>query len=187
MQLQRLFALVILVLICFGFTPGNTMAIAEPTKYQFTATFTTESTGEPITTKGDVLQVHDTGESTDAPYGLTKVKNTNYALFNPEVSNVIKVGPDPAEFGVEGKDFPPGQITFYGAGPDKIFGTEVGTSEYDFETLVGTGSYTINITGGAGKFRGVKGILTFTEKDVLSPDPTAPIKGTWLVTGSFKK
>jgi hypothetical protein len=185
MRLQRLLALGILLLICFGFTPGNTMAIAEPTKYQFQATFNVESTGEPI--KGDILQVHDTGDSPDAPYGLTKVKNTNYALFNPEVSNEIKVGPDPAKFGVEGKDFPFGQITFYGQGPNKIFGTEVGTSVYDFENLVGSGAYTIKITGGAGKFLGVKGILTFVEKNVLSPDPTAPIKGTWFVTGSFQK
>ncbi|MBW4631247.1 MAG: hypothetical protein KME30_04900 [Iphinoe sp. HA4291-MV1] len=51
--------------------------------------------------------------------------------------------------------------------------------QYDFENLVGSGFYTINITGGEGRFIGAKGILTFSETNVLSPDPTAPING-WM-------
>ena len=181
MHLRKVLAFAIIVLLSFGL--GNTTAIAQTT-YQFKATFNAESTGEPI--KGDVLRVRDIAESTNATYGLTKVENTNYALFNPEISNVIKVGPDPAAFGLKGKGFPFGKLTLSGQGSDKLFGTETGTSAYDFENLVGTGSYTININGGEGKFSGAKGILTFSETNVLSPDPTAPIKGTWLVKGSFQ-
>jgi hypothetical protein len=140
--------------------------------------------GEPI--QGDVLRVRDQGESTNAPYGLSKVKNSAYALFNPETSNVIKVSADPATFGLTGEDFSFGKFVLSGQGIDKLFGTETGTSTYDFENLVGTGSYTITITGGKGKFRGAKGILKFSEASLLSPDPTAPIKGTWLVSGSFQ-
>ncbi len=181
MHLRKVLAFLIIVLFSFGL--GNTTAIAQE-NYQFEATFNAESTGEPIA--GDILRVHDIGESSDAPYGLTKVKNDNYALFNPEKSNKIEVGPDPAEFGLEGKEYPFGEITFFGEGNDKIFGTEAGTSEYDFENLKGKGYYTINIAGGEGRFTDAKGTLTFSETNVLSPDPTAPIEGIWLVKGSFQ-
>lgn len=184
MGLNRILAFAILVLLAFGLALGNTTAMAQTTSYPFEATYNVESTGEPIT--GDVLRVRDVGESTNAPYGLTKVENHNYALFNPKTTNEIKVGPDPATFGLTGESFPLGKITFYGEGSDKLFGTETGTSTYDFEKLVGSGFYTITIAGGEGKFHDAKGTLTFSETNILSPDPTAPIKGTWLVTGSFQ-
>jgi hypothetical protein len=181
MRLHRVLAFAIIVLLSFGL--GNTTAIAQTT-YQFEATYNVESMGEPI--QGDILRVGDKGESTNAPYGLSKVENSAYALFNPETSNVIKVSADPATFGLKGEDFPFGKFVLSGQGSDKLFGTETGSSTYDFENLVGSGSYTITITGGKGKFRGAKGLLKFSETNVLSPDPTAPIKGTWLVSGSFQ-
>lgn len=181
MHLHRVLAFAISVLLSFGL--GNTPALAQTT-YQFEATYNVESMGEPI--QGDILRVGDKGESTNAPYGLTKVENSNYALFNPKTSNVIKVSPDPATFGLKGEGFLSGKLTLSGQGSDKLFGTETGTSTYDFENLVGSGSYTIIITGGEGRFRGAKGILKFSEASLLSPDPAAPIKGTWFVTGAFQ-
>jgi hypothetical protein len=152
--------------------------------YSFEATYSIESMGEPI--KDDILRVRETGESTNAPYGLTKLENRSYAQFNPETSNVLKADSNPENFGLKGEEFPLGQLTFSGKGNDKLFGTAAGSSTYDLENLVGTGSDTITITGGEGRFLGARGILVFVETSILSQDPTAPAKATWFVKGSFQ-
>jgi|SRR5919202_5549938 hypothetical protein len=184
MRLHRVLALAILVILSFGCVLGNSTAIAQTTDYSFEATYNIESLGEPI--RGDVLRVRETGESTSAPYGLTQLENRGYALFNPETSNVLKADSDPEKFGLKGEDFPLGRLTFLGQGTDKLFGTATGSSTYDLDNLVGTGSDTITITGGEGRFSGAKGILKFSETSILSPDPTVPTKGTWFVKGSFQ-
>lgn len=97
----------------------------------------------------------------------------NYAEFNPD-TGVFTFGPDPATFGLEG--LPIGTLTLSGNGSDKLFGTVSGSVSVDFENLVGTGSSTITITGGAGRFNRAIGTLDLLENATLSPDPTAPIE-----------
>ncbi len=57
---------------------------------------------------------------------------------------------------------------------------------FDFKNLTVSGEGTINITGGAGRFTGATGTLTFTQEDELNPDPTAPIVGDAVIRGSFQ-
>jgi hypothetical protein len=97
---------------------------------------------------------------------------------------VIKIEPDPATFGLE--DLPLGNITIFGQGEDKLFGTTRGTATLDFQNFVGTVSNTISITGGSGTFDGAIGTLILSENLTLNPDPTAPVRGLPLISGSFQ-
>lgn len=54
------------------------------------------------------------------------------------------------------------------------------------ENLVGTGSSTITITGGEGRFIAANGTLNLLENATLSPDPTAPIESRLSISGSFQ-
>jgi hypothetical protein len=98
---------------------------------------------------------------------------------------VFTYSADPAEFGLEGLPLDT-TITLSGTGSDKLFGTNSGSTAVDFENLVGTGSGTITITGGEGKFIGAAGTLDLLENDTLSPDPTAPIEAQLTISGSFQ-
>ncbi len=109
--------------------------------------------------------------------------NTNYGLIDPD-TGAITFSPDPANFGLEG--LPPGGVTFFGQGSDKLFGTINGTALLDFQNLVGTATGTFTITGGSGNFSGATGTFIFFENDILSPDPTAPIKSRAVLSGSFQ-
>lgn len=51
------------------------------------------------------------------------------------------------------------------------------------ENLVGTGSSTITITGGEGRFSGATGTLNLLENDTFIPDPTAPINARYAISG----
>ncbi|MHC5756137.1 MAG: hypothetical protein ACYTXF_37075 [Nostoc sp.] len=51
---------------------------------------------------------------------------------------------------------------------------------------MGTVSNTISITGGSGTFDGAIGTLLLSENLALNPDPTAPVRGLPLISGSFQ-
>jgi hypothetical protein len=163
-----------------GFGPGAAKAIAQTT-YPFEATYNAEITTRAIAP--NISKTSETGESADAPYGLTNLTIVNYAELDPDTS-VFTFGPDPATFGLE--DLPFGTFTLSGNGSDKLFGTISGSVSVDFENLVGTGSSTITITGGEGRFSGATGTLGFLENDTFSPDPTAPIQAQFSINGSFE-
>lgn len=162
-----------------GFEPGAE-AIAQTT-YPFDAVYDAEIITTPI--EGNISKTTETGESADAPYGLTNLTITNYAELNPE-TGVFTYGPSPASFGLEG--LPPGTFTLFGDESDKVFGTISGSVSVDFENLVGTGSATITITGGEGLFSGATGTLDLLENDTFSPDPTAPIDAEFSISGSIQ-
>lgn len=168
--------LALTLLLDFGLS--NAKAIAQTT-YPFEANFTSETTLTPI--GSNISRVTDIAQTTDAPYGITGFINTNYSQFDP-ATNTITFGPDAAQFGLEG--LPIGTVTF--SGSDRLFGTISGTASLDFANLVGNSSGTINITGGEGRFSGAVGSLTFNENDTVNPDPTAPLRGQALVSGSFQ-
>ncbi len=179
---MRLYRLLACTVALVGFGLGATRASAQTT-YPFEATYNVETTAIPIPSYVNVFQAIDIGESTNAPYGLTTVFNSNYAVSNSNGS-VFTFGPDPATYGLEG--FPIGTLTLSGQGSEKLFGTISGFAALDFANGVGSGSSTVTITGGEGRFNGATGVFSLVENDTLSPDPTAPIKATWLVKGSFQ-
>ncbi|MBD0390691.1 MAG: hypothetical protein ICV54_30395 [Nostoc sp. C3-bin3] len=102
-------------LLSFGL--GNAKARAQ-TQYPFEAIYDSETTLEPIT--ANILKITNIGESADAPYGLTRVVNISYGDLNSN-TGVITIEPDPATFGLD--DLPLGNITIFGQGADKLFGT----------------------------------------------------------------
>lgn len=179
MRLYRVLACTVALL---GFGLGATRASAQTT-YPFEATYNVEITAVPIPSYVNVFQATDIGESTNAPYGLTTLFNSNYAVSNADGS-IFTFSPDPATYGLEG--FPFGTVTLSGQGSEKLFGTISGFAALDFANGVGSGSSTVNITGGEGRFSGATGIFSLIENDIVSPDPTAPIKATFLVKGSFQ-
>ncbi|MGI2908063.1 PEP-CTERM sorting domain-containing protein [Tolypothrix sp. VBCCA 56010] len=160
-----------------GFGSSVTKAIAQTT-YPFQATYNAE-----ITTKEtDIPLVLDTtvrGETSDAPYGLTNLIIRNYSQVDPN-TGVATYNSDPATFGLQNVPF--GTLTLSGQGNDKLFGTNRGTA-----SLL-SGSGTISITGGEGRFRGATGSLDLFQTITSNPDPTgltAPIISLGTISGSF--
>lgn len=162
-------------------TCGLSATTMAQTIYPFEAIYNSENTLVPIAE--NISKVTITAETGNAPYGLTKFVNTNYGLINRDAGTII-FEPDAAKFGKTG--LPLGGVTFFGQGNDNLFGTISGTAALDFQNLVGTASGTVTITGGSGRFSGATGKLSFLENDILSLDPTAPIKSRAVVSGSFK-
>ena len=103
-------------------------------------------------------------------------------MINASTGEVV-FNPDASTFGL--KDLPQGGLTLLGEGNDKLFGNIIGTAKLDFQSLTGTGSGTVNITGGEGRFAGATGTFSFLENDILNADPTAPFKNQAILSGSF--
>ena len=166
----------------FGFGPGAARATAQTITYPFDATYETVLDLRPVTS--DVDLAVSTGVSTNAPYGLTNLISSAYSRFDP-TTNVTTFSADPTQFGLQG--FPFGSDTYFGSGPNKLFGnTSSATATFDFVNGTVTGSGTLNITDGEGIFTDATGTLTFTQNDALNPDPTAPIVGEAILSGSIE-
>jgi hypothetical protein len=160
-----------------GFGSSVTKASAQTT-YPFQATYnseiTTKETNIPL-----VLDTTVIGESPDAPYGLTNLIIKNYSQVDPN-TGVATYNSDPATFGLQNVPF--GTLTLSGQGNDKLFGTNKGTASLE------SGSGTISITGGEGRFRGATGTLDLFQTITSNPDPTgltAPIISPATISGSF--
>lgn len=165
-------------LLSFGLNATRAMA---QTQYLFEAIYDSETILRPIT--ANVLEITNIGSSADAPYGLTRLVNISYGDLNSD-TGVITISADPATFGLENLTF--GSITIFSQEEDRLFGTTSGTAVLDFQNLVGTVSDTISITGGSGRFSGATGTLILSENLTLNPDPTAPVRGLPLISGSFQ-
>ncbi|HYX17754.1 MAG TPA: hypothetical protein VE944_26035 [Nostoc sp.] len=163
-----------------GFAADVPKAIAQ-TIYPFEAVYNVEITNIPIAP--NIFESTDVGKSIDAPYGLTNLTNLTYAEFDPATS-VFRFSSDPAALNLEG--LPVSTFSLFSSGSDRVFGSIVGTASLDFENFVGTGSSTITITGGEGRFIGATGILNLLESDTFTPDPTAPINSKFTISGSFQ-
>ena len=160
-----------------GFGSSVTKASAQTT-YPFQATYnseiTTKETNIPL-----VLDTTVIGESPDAPYGLTNLIIRNYSQVDPN-TGVATYNSDPATFALQNVPF--GTLTLSGQGNDKLFGTNKGTASLE------SGSGTISITGGEGRFRGATGTLDLFQTITSNPDPTgltAPIISPATISGSF--
>lgn len=168
-----------------GFGPGAAKAIAQTT-YPFSGNYDTVVNIQPIT--DDVSQVFESGVSTDAPYGLTEYQGLVYAQIAPDndpTTDELSFNSDPAKYGLEG--YPYGYIVFEGdSSSNKLFGTADATTKIDYENLTAQGSGILNITGGEGIFNGASGVLDFSENDIVPLDPSDPLIGKALVSGSIE-
>ena len=148
-----------LALLSYG--PGSEKAIAQNT-FPFSGNYDVTISVEPI--NQDYSRAIERAVSTDAPYGLTEYNGLVYTLTDFS-TGLFTFNTDPAAIGLEG-DFPEGFIEFSGSGANKISGTATATALIDFQNLTGSGSGTLF--------------------DTISPDPTDPIRGQALVTGTIE-
>lgn len=146
-----------------GFGAGSHEAIAQTT-YPFEATYNAEITNTQLnqTDVGIILETMTTGESANAPYGLTNIQSKDYSSVDPD-TGVVTYNSDPGTFGLEG--FPVGTLSLSDQGSDKLFGTVRGTISGK------TGSGTITVTGGEGRFVGATGSLNLSQSTTSNLDP----------------
>lgn len=179
---SRITWLIPLAFTLVGFGSSIKSATAQ-TIYPFEAVYDTEITLRPIPNRSNLSEVFVSGTNPDAPYGLTNFTSTNnYSQFDP-ATGIITFSPDPATFGLNG---PFGRDEFFGSSDDSLFGSSTATALLDLQNLTLSGSGTVNITGGTGRFSGAFGTLNFFENDELNPDPTAPIRGRAIISGFFQ-
>lgn len=168
-----------LVLLSLGL--NVTKANAQIT-FPFEATYNTQTVFEPI--QNDVFKSTVTGESTDAPYGLTNFIRMNY-IERDENTGVESIVTDATEFGIEG--LPILTETFFGSGDDKLFASTTGTAIRNVEDFTASTNGTTTIVGGEGSFQGATGTLTFSENVIFNPNATTEpsTTGTVVLSGSF--
>ncbi|MBE9215461.1 hypothetical protein IQ247_22815 [Plectonema cf. radiosum LEGE 06105] len=150
------------------------------TTFPFQTIYKTQSTTREIAP--NITEVTVLGESENAPYGLNNLESMSYVRLDPD-TGVSTFVPDATEFGIN--DLPSLKDEIFGNSNDKLIGTSVGTAITDLENLTVSINGIINITDGAGRFQGATGILNLSENLQISPDPTVPLIGEALVTGSF--
>lgn len=158
----------------------NTTKANAQTTFPFEATYDIEVTLKEIAPQ--IQEVTVIGESEDAPYGLTNLTSMNYAFLDSQ-TGASQSGPDATEFGLQG--LPILTDTLFGSGNDKLTGTSSATASLDFENGLGIANGTLTITDGEGRFQNATGTLSISDTYALSPDPTAPLIGEAIVSGSF--
>jgi hypothetical protein len=163
---------------------SNLQSAAANTIFPFNAVYETEVTVTSIP-NSDVVKASVTGTNSNAPYGLTNFVSENYSRIDPQ-TGIGTFSANPEDLGLDPAVFPLLTDEFFGSGDDKLFGFSQITALFDFQTFTVSGEGTIDITGGAGKFTGATGTLSFTESGNFDPNPTAPILGEAVISGSFQ-
>ena len=157
---------------------GTAIQSATAATYDFTTTYNTTVTLNPFNPQfPDIVRATITGDSTDAPYGLTSFASNTYGKTNTDPATMITdttFNSDPTAFGLQGEQ---ALSDRYFGGANELFGKASDSAEVN--PLAGTiqGGGTITIYGGTGIFQDATGKITFTEADKLGADPTAPSKG----------
>lgn len=172
--------LILGVFASIGFGSGIESAKAQ-TFYTFEATYDVLSTSEPITQ--DVSSTTLSGESTNSPFGLSRVSGLTYSQVDPATGN-FRFNTNPVNFGLE--DLPPGSVTLFGDGDNKLFGTNNATGTIDFANLTGTAENTFTITGGEGLFENAAGTLILQEVYQISLDPNVPTIANSTANGTIE-
>jgi hypothetical protein len=165
-----------------GVGVGVPKAIAQTT-YPFEANYNTQTILRPIAP--NISEATVTGESTDAPYGLTKLDVRTYSQLDPN-TGAVTFNADPATFGLDNLPVLFDTILSTDDGEQLFTITSDINAAIDFENQTLSGSGIQTVTGGTGRFAGATGELSFIQTDILSPDPTAPSGGQAFVTGSFE-
>ncbi|MDF5721349.1 MAG: hypothetical protein PUP91_12905 [Rhizonema sp. PD37] len=170
-----------LTLATFG--AAGKSAIAQ-TPYNFSVTYDTTVTIVPTNTP-NIVRATITGESKDAPYGLTSFISDDYGLTNTDpVTNITKTtfNSDPTVFGLVGQQV--FSDRYYG-GANELFGKASDSAEINPAAGTIQGGGTITIFNGTGIFQNATGQIAFTEADQLT-DPTVPAKGQALLKFSLQ-
>ncbi len=165
-------ASVAITLISFGLDTAKANA---QTNYEFSAIYDTVVTIDPSFRPDiNISRATITGESADAPYGLSKFLSNTYGQFDP-TTNISYFNADASAFGLENQPLLSDQ--YYG-GSNELYGTANDQAKFDFVNGTVNGAGTITLTGGEGIFKNAVGKITFTQNDRLtSTDLTAPFKG----------
>ena len=171
--------LVTLALTLVGFGWSATRATAQTT-YTVNSNYDVLANSRAITS--NISAVSISGNSTDAPYGLTTINGLLYSQVNL-ATGAFRFNTDPTTFGLQGEPF--GSIVL-GSGSNKLFGTDNASGMIDFGTLTATATGTFTITGGSGIFTGASGTLAFSEVDTLSLAPSVPTRARSSLNGSFQ-
>lgn len=168
----------IFALIGFGSSIESAKA---QTFYTFDANYDVLSTSEPINQNVSLTTL--SGESTDAPFGLSKVSGLTYSQVDL-ATGTFRFNTDPANFGLE--DLPLGSVTLFGDGDNKLFGTNNAMGTIDFTNLTGTAENTFTITGGEGLFENAAGTLILQEFYQISLDPNVPTIANSKASGTIE-
>ena len=174
--------LIPVALIISNFTLAPAEA-SEQATYTFSSTYDTINTTKLFST--DLQSTVSTGNSYNAPYGLTKINNLIYGQIDLTTGK-FSTNTDPTIFSLQ--NVPQGYIELSGNGDDKLFGTNSAIGSINFATAIGTNNGSVNITGGKGRFAGAIGTLSFEQIDSLGnlADDTLPFKGKVSLNGSFR-
>jgi len=167
-----------LTLVSFGLSEAP---VSAQDIYPFRAIYKITATGKEITP--NLEQIFISGESTDAPYGLTDFNGLVYSQTN-FTTGFFNANTDPTTFGLQG--MPLGSIVFSGSGNDKLFGTENATGLIDFGNRTTTASSTVTITGGTGRFGGAIGMLNFSQVEPFSDEIRVSLKGEAVGNGTIE-
>ncbi|MEO1350292.1 MAG: hypothetical protein AAFW84_16060 [Cyanobacteria bacterium J06635_15] len=151
------------------------------TIYPFEATYNVSSTSEPITQ--DVSSTALSGESTDAPFGLSRVSGLTYSQLDL-ASGTFRFNTNPANFGLD--NLPSGSVMLFGDGDNKLFGTNNAIGTIDFTNLTGTAENTFTITGGEGLFENAAGTVILQEAYQISLDPNVPTIASSKASGTIE-
>ena len=162
----------------------NIQKAAANTTFPFDVVYETEVTITPIP-NSDVVKAFVSGTNSNAPYGLTNFLSENYSRIDPQ-TGVGTFSADPKDLGLDPAVFPFLTEEYFGSGDDKLFGFSQLTAKFNFQNFTVSGIGTVNITGGTGRFTGATGTLSFTENGNFDPNPTAPILGEAVISGSFQ-
>ncbi|MBD2770908.1 hypothetical protein [Iningainema tapete] len=154
--------------------------VAAQMTYTFDATYNVSSTSIPVTSNVSATTI--SGQSTDAPYGLTNVSGLTYTQTDLTTGS-FRFNTNPATFGLQ--SLPQGEVTLFGSGSNRLLGTNNATGVINFTNLTGTAANIFTITGGEGLFQGATGILTLREVYQISLDPTIPTTGISQVSGTI--
>jgi hypothetical protein len=164
-----------------SFSPAPAKA-SEQTTYTFNSTYDTFNTTKVFSP--DVQSTISTGESSNGPYGLTKINNLIYGQTDLATGE-FSLNTDPTIFGLQ--NAPKGYIELSSSDGDKLFGTNSAVGLIDFAAATAQAYGTVNITGGEGRFRGAIGALSFERIDTFGDlADTAPFKGKVSLNGSFR-
>lgn len=166
-----------------GFGLDTTKANAQ-TNYEFSAIYDTVVTIDPSFRPDiGITRATITGESADAPYGLSKFLSNTYGNFDP-TTNISYFNADASAFGLGNQ--PLLGDRYYG-GSNELYGTANDQAKFDFVNGTVIGGGTITLTGGEGIFKDAVGKITFTQNDRLtSTDLTAPFKGKAVLKFSLQ-
>ena len=167
----------------FGLNVQSASAQATYDTYDFTVDYGTLVEFKPFLPEQNIVRATITGDTADAPYGLTNFTSNTYGQSEPRGANTFtRFNSDPATFGITGEVL---GDRYYGNGPNQLFGLANDSAEVN--PIEGTikGAGTITITGGTGIFENATGKIDFTQNDKLSLDGT-PAKGLATLKFSLK-